>query len=55
VIPKHLESITDKLSAAGAVVDEYDDMLRIRRPGAIEKLNLKTMPHPGFPTICSLK
>jgi UDP-N-acetylglucosamine 1-carboxyvinyltransferase len=50
VIPKHLESITDKLSAAGAVVDEYDDMLRIRRPGAIEKLNLKTMPHPGFPT-----
>ena len=36
VIPKHLESITAKLEEAGAEVIEYDDV--------------KTMPHPGFPT-----
>ena len=50
VIPKHLESITDKLRAAGAVVEEYDDSVRVIGPETIGKLNIKTMPHPGFPT-----
>lgn len=50
VIPKHLESITAKLVECGADVTEYDDSIRVRmdhRPG---KCNIKTMPHPGFPT-----
>jgi len=50
VIPKHLESITDKLVKAGAEVTEYDDSIRVRRTGPLEKVNIKTMPHPGFPT-----
>lgn len=50
VIPKHLESITDKLLKAGADVIEYDDSVRVRRNGPILKTNVKTMPHPGFPT-----
>ncbi len=50
VIPKHLESITDKLRAAGAVVEEYDDSVRVIGPETIGRLNIKTMPHPGFPT-----
>ncbi len=50
VIPKHLESITDKLRAAGAVVEEYDDSVRVIGPERPLRLNIKTMPHPGFPT-----
>jgi UDP-N-acetylglucosamine 1-carboxyvinyltransferase len=50
VIPKHLESITSRLRRAGAEVTEYDDSLRIRRAGAVESTNIKTSPHPGFPT-----
>ncbi len=50
VIPKHLESISKKLIECGATVEEFDDSVRVAldtRPG---KCNIKTMPHPGFPT-----
>lgn len=50
VILKHLESITAKLMEMGAVVEEYDDAVRVRRDGPILHCNVKTMPHPGFPT-----
>jgi UDP-N-acetylglucosamine 1-carboxyvinyltransferase len=50
VIPKHLESITAKLVEMGAEIDEYDDALLVRRTGGLNKVNIKTMPHPGFPT-----
>ncbi len=50
VIPKHLESISTKLVECGAEVEEFDEAIRVSmemRPG---KCNIKTMPHPGFPT-----
>ncbi len=50
VIPKHLESISTKLIECGAEVEEFDEAVRVSmntRPG---KCNIKTMPHPGFPT-----
>ncbi len=50
VIPKHLESISAKLIEAGAEVIEYDDAVRVTRYKALNKCNVKTMPHPGFPT-----
>lgn len=51
VIPKHLEAITDKIVAAGALVKEYDDSIRVSRGTyPLKKINIKTMPHPGFPT-----
>ncbi|MCI8649357.1 MAG: UDP-N-acetylglucosamine 1-carboxyvinyltransferase [Anaerotruncus sp.] len=50
VIPKHLESVTEKLEKAGATVIEYDDSIRVSRTGPLNKVNIKTMPHPGFPT-----
>ena len=50
VIPKHLEPITAKLRMAGAEIEEGDDWLRVVRSGPIQKVNVKTMPHPGFPT-----
>ena len=50
VIPKHLESITAKLLEMGVEVEEYDDYIRVCRSGPILHCNVKTMPHPGFPT-----
>lgn len=50
VIPKHLESITSKLQKIGITVNEYDDSIRIIGNRPLERVNVKTMPHPGFPT-----
>ncbi len=50
VIPKHLESITAKLIECNVKVTEYDDSVRVQSDGNFRKCNLKTMPHPGFPT-----
>ena len=50
VIPKHLESITAKLVQSGATVEEYDDSVLVKGNGRPGKCNVKTMPHPGFPT-----
>ncbi len=50
VIPKHLESISAKLREAGAETIEYDDAVRVTRFKPLTKCNVKTMPHPGFPT-----
>lgn len=53
VIPKHLESISAKLEEAGAKIVEYDDAIRVarnRKHCDLQKCNVKTMPHPGFPT-----
>lgn len=50
VIPKHLESITAKLLQCGVCVEEYDDSVLVRGNGRPGKCNVKTMPHPGFPT-----
>lgn len=50
VITKHLESITAKLREMNVQVDEYEDSVRVRRNGTLHRCNVKTMPHPGFPT-----
>ncbi len=50
VIPKHLEPITAKLERAGAIVEEYDEAVRVKGSGVLHATNIKTMPHPGFPT-----
>ena len=50
VIPKHLESVSAKLEEAGAEIIEYDDAVRVTRFKPLMKCNVKTMPHPGFPT-----
>ncbi len=50
VIPKHLEPITSKLRKIGVVVMEYDDSVRVIGQNTYERITVKTMPHPGFPT-----
>jgi UDP-N-acetylglucosamine 1-carboxyvinyltransferase len=50
VIPKHLESITAKLMEMGVEVEEYDEAVYVTRTKPISKVNIKTLPYPGFPT-----
>ena len=50
VIPKHLESITSKLEETGSEIIEYDDAVKVSRLERPHRCNIKTMPHPGFPT-----
>ncbi|MDR3552525.1 MAG: UDP-N-acetylglucosamine 1-carboxyvinyltransferase [Clostridia bacterium] len=50
IIPKHLESISAKLEEMGVEIEEFDDAVRVRRTGPLLRANVKTMPHPGFPT-----
>lgn len=50
VIPKHLESISAKLTEMGAIITEHDDAISVKRISPIQRANVKTLPYPGFPT-----
>ena len=50
VIPKHMDCITAKMEEMGAVIEEEDDSIRVTRSGPLRKLQVKTLPYPGFPT-----
>lgn len=50
VIPKHMDCISAKLREMGVKIAEYDDAIRVQRTGVMRRVNVKTMPYPGFPT-----
>lgn len=50
IIPKHMESLTAKLQEMNVRVDEFDDSIRVSCKDKIQKVNIKTLPYPGFPT-----
>ncbi|PIQ99490.1 MAG: UDP-N-acetylglucosamine 1-carboxyvinyltransferase [Nitrospinae bacterium CG11_big_fil_rev_8_21_14_0_20_45_15] len=48
--PKHVEALTLKLISSGVSVETHETSIRVfcdRRPHGV---NIKTRPHPGFPT-----
>ncbi len=47
---EHLEALISKLLEAGVEVGEEGDGLRVKGPRHILSVNIKTRPHPGFPT-----
>ena len=49
-IPEHLDSLTAKLLEMGANVEIFDDSIRVSCDKRLEPTNIKTLPHPGFPT-----
>ena len=49
IIPEHLDSLTAKLREMGNEVIEYDDSIRVIGHRPLKPVNIKTMPHPGFP------
>ncbi|MDR0986271.1 MAG: UDP-N-acetylglucosamine 1-carboxyvinyltransferase [Ruminococcus sp.] len=50
VIPKHLETITNRLEKIGVNIESFDDSIRVTTDGPFIKTNIRTAPHPGFPT-----
>jgi UDP-N-acetylglucosamine 1-carboxyvinyltransferase len=50
VIPKHLESVTAKLTEIGVEVKEFEDSIGVSVKGEMSKTSVKTFPYPGFPT-----
>jgi UDP-N-acetylglucosamine 1-carboxyvinyltransferase len=50
VIPKHMESLTAKLMEMNVKIEEFDESIRIYVKDRLTKVNIKTLPYPGFPT-----
>ena len=50
VIPKHLETISAKLTEIGAEIEESDDAVRVVATQRLRHTQIKTLPYPGFPT-----
>jgi len=50
VIPDHLKPMMAKLIEVGCKVEEGENSIRVIGPDRILPTDIKTMPHPGFPT-----
>lgn len=50
VVCEHLRPVTAKLREMGAEVIEGDNTVRVRAKGKLKATDIKTLPHPGFPT-----
>lgn len=50
VIVDHIKPVIAKLREVGCLVEEMDDKIRVVGPDLIQTTNIKTLPHPGFPT-----
>jgi UDP-N-acetylglucosamine 1-carboxyvinyltransferase len=47
---EHMEALLSKLEEVGATVAAEAETLWVQGPEAIKSVNIKTQPHPGFPT-----
>lgn len=50
VIVDHVKPVIAKLTECGCIVEEYENAVRVIGPEIIKPTNIKTLPHPGFPT-----
>jgi len=51
VRPGHLEALISKLRETGVEINfEENGKLRVKGPRKVASVNIKTLPHPGFPT-----
>ena len=50
VILEHLKPVVAKLKEAGCEVIEMENSVRVIGPEVIKPIDIKTLPHPGFPT-----
>lgn len=50
VIPKHMESVTQKLREIGVRVECDDTSITVRSDRSYRSTSIKTNPYPGFPT-----
>src|SRR5699024_2601595 len=50
VVIEHLSSVVSKLEEMGVIIKEEGDGVRVIGPERIISADIKTLPHPGFPT-----
>ncbi|EOB7204166.1 UDP-N-acetylglucosamine 1-carboxyvinyltransferase [Staphylococcus aureus] len=49
-IKEHMTSLVYKLEEMGVELDYQEDGIRVRAEGELQPVDIKTIPHPGFPT-----
>lgn len=49
-IPQHLEALINKLRDTGMKIQPMEGGLRVAAGSKISSVDIKTLPHPGFPT-----
>lgn len=49
-IADHLTPVISKLEEMGVEITESDNGIRVRAGGTLKSVDVKTLPHPGFPT-----
>ncbi|KMY55658.1 UDP-N-acetylglucosamine 1-carboxyvinyltransferase [Bacillus sp. FJAT-27231] len=49
-VPEHMSSLIAKLKEMGVQITEEDNGVRVVGPEKLKAVDIKTMPHPGFPT-----
>ncbi|GAM12665.1 UDP-N-acetylglucosamine 1-carboxyvinyltransferase [Mesobacillus selenatarsenatis] len=49
-VPEHLSSLVAKMEEMGVTIIEEAEGLRVIGPEKLKAVDIKTMPHPGFPT-----
>jgi UDP-N-acetylglucosamine 1-carboxyvinyltransferase len=50
VVPDHLKPVTAKLREAGVEISEELSCIRVKGTEKLKAVDIKTHPHPGFPT-----
>src|SRR5699024_9457850 len=50
VLCEHLRPVTAKLREMGVEITEEDNSIRVTSNGKLTATDIKTLPHPGFPT-----
>lgn len=49
-VPEHNAALISKMGEMGVIITELDEGLRVHADYPLKSVDLKTMPHPGFPT-----
>ncbi len=49
-ITDHLGNVFTKMQEMGVELTEHSEGVRVRRPGQLQAVEVKTLPYPGFPT-----
>lgn len=49
-VPEHMTALIAKMREMGVEITELDEGIRVHVPSTLKAVDIKTMPHPGFPT-----
>ncbi|MBM4761514.1 UDP-N-acetylglucosamine 1-carboxyvinyltransferase [Bacillus sp. B15-48] len=49
-VPEHLSSLIAKMEEMGVIIEEEQEGIRVIGSESLKAVDIKTMPHPGFPT-----